>query len=185
VWFVHTSVDWLHLIAGLTGIALCSAAVLVGPWRRQHGSGAGRPRIAVVAICGLAVLAGAVLVGRAALADRYLSDGREVLSTDPAEAIAKARDSLRLNDEDLDAYYLESAGWARLGDYQRSRAALAEATRREPHDFVTWALMGDLATRRGEYRQALRDYRRALALNPRDEQLADAVAEARRRASRA
>ena len=27
VWLVHTSVDWLHLIPGLTGIALCAAAV--------------------------------------------------------------------------------------------------------------------------------------------------------------
>ena len=179
MWFVHTSVDWLHLIAGLTGIALCSAAVLVGPWRRQHGSGAGRPRIAVVAICGLAVLAGAVLVGRAALADRYLSDGREVLSTDPAEAIAKARDSLRLNDEDLDAYYLESAAWARLGDYRRARAKLAEATGREPHDFVPWALLGDLATRRGDDRQALRDYRRALSLNPRNQELVGLIRQVR------
>ena len=36
VWLVHTSVDWLHLIPGLTGIALCSAAVLVGPWTRPR-----------------------------------------------------------------------------------------------------------------------------------------------------
>ena len=88
--------------------------------------------------------------------------------SDPAEAIVKAKDSQRLNDERLQAYYLESAAWARLGDYPRARAALAEATRREPHDFVTWALLGDLATRREEDRQALADYRRALALNPRD-----------------
>jgi UDP-GlcNAc:undecaprenyl-phosphate/decaprenyl-phosphate GlcNAc-1-phosphate transferase len=181
VWIVHTSVDWLHLIPGLTGIALCSAAVLVGPWRRQRVEGSGRTRLAVVVVCGVVVLAGAVLVGRAALSERYLSEGQELLSSQPAEAIAKARDSLRLNDEDLDAYYLESAGWARLGDYRRARAALAEATRREPHDFVTWALLGDLATRRADYLQALRDYRRALALNPRNEDLRGSVRQARAR----
>jgi UDP-GlcNAc:undecaprenyl-phosphate/decaprenyl-phosphate GlcNAc-1-phosphate transferase len=183
VWLVHTSVDWLHLIPGLTGIALCSAAVLVGPWRRPHAGKAGRARVAVVAVCALAVVAGAVLVGRAALADRYLRDGREVLAADPAEAIAKARDARGLNDEALGAYYLESAGWARLGDYDRARAALAEGTRREPHDFVTWALLGDLATRRGANDQALRDYRRALSLNPRYKQLVAAVRQARRQAS--
>jgi tetratricopeptide (TPR) repeat protein len=153
--------------------------VLVGPWRRPRAEGTGRARVAIVAVCGVAVLAGAILVGRAALADRYLNEGRDVLASDPAGAIAKARDSLRLNDEDLDAYYLESAGWARLGDYRRARAALAEATRREPHDFVTWALLGDLATRRGDNRQALRDYRRALSLNPRNQELVGLIRQVR------
>ena len=136
--------------------------------RGSHGPRAGS---SIALVCGLTVLAGAVLVGRAALADRYLNEGRDVLVSDPAAAVVKAKDSQRLNDERLQAYYLESAAWARLGDYPRARAALAEATRREPHDFVTWALLGDLATRRGEDRQALADYRRALALNPRDPSL--------------
>jgi UDP-GlcNAc:undecaprenyl-phosphate/decaprenyl-phosphate GlcNAc-1-phosphate transferase len=183
VWLVHTSVDWLHLIPGLTGIALCSAAVLVGPWARPRGDTTERARIAVMVACGVAVLAGAVLVGRAALADRYLNEGREALPKEPAEAIAKARDSQRLNDERLSAYYLESSAWARLGDYRRARAALGEATRREPHDFVPWALLGDLATRRGDDAQALRDYRRALSLNPREPTVRAAVREARVRVS--
>ena len=181
VWLVHTSVDWLHLIPGLTGIALCSAAVLVGPWARSRATRAGKAGVAIVAVCGLVVLVGAVLVGRAALADRYLNEGRDALAIEPAEAIAKAKDSQRLNDESLQAYYLESAAWARLGDYPRARAALTEATRREPHDSITWALLGDLATRRGEDAQALADYRRALALNPRNRALAEAMRRARAR----
>jgi tetratricopeptide (TPR) repeat protein len=181
VWLVHTSVDWLHLIPGLTGIALCSAAVLVGPWARSRATRAGRAGVAIVAVCGLVVLVGAVLVGRAALADRYLNEGRDALAIEPAEAIAKAKDSQRLNDEGLQAYYLESAAWARLGDYLRARAALTEATRREPHDSITWALLGDLATRRGADTQALADYRRALALNPRNRALAEATRRARAR----
>jgi UDP-GlcNAc:undecaprenyl-phosphate GlcNAc-1-phosphate transferase len=184
VWLVHTSVDWLHLIPGLTGIALCSAAVLVGPWARSRGGGMGKGRIAISGVCGLVVLVGAVLVGRAALADRYLNEGRDVLLSDPPEAIVKAKDSQRLNDERLQAYYLESAAWARLGDYPRARAPLEEATRREPHDFVSWTLLGDLATRREKDRLALTDYRRALALNPRDPVLRAAVRRARVRARR-
>jgi UDP-GlcNAc:undecaprenyl-phosphate GlcNAc-1-phosphate transferase len=184
VWIVHASVDWLHLIPGLTGIALCSAAVLTGPWSRPRGRGAGGMRMALVAVCGLAAIAGAILVGRAMLADRYLDQGREALPDDPVAAIARARDSRSLNDERLSAYQLESAAWARLNDYRRARAALAEAARREPHDFVTWALLGDLATRRGADRQALRDYRRALELNPRDATLAVAVRDARARVAR-
>ena len=181
VWLVHTSVDWLHLIPGLTGIALCSAAVLVGPWARSRATRTGRAAVAIVAVCGLVVLIGAVLVGRAALADRYLNEGRDALAIEPAEAIAKAKDSQRLNAEGLRAYYLESAAWARLGDYPRARAALTEATRREPHDFTTWALLGDLATRRGADAQALAGYRRALALNPRNRALKQATRRARAR----
>ena len=179
VWLVHTSVDWLHLIPGLTGIALCSAAVLVSPWGRPRAGATGPGRIAVIAICGAAVLAGAVMIGQSALADRYLQEGRHALTSSPARAIAKARDSLSLNDERLSTYYLEAAAWARLGDYARARAALREATRREPHESVTWALLGDLATRRGDTRQALHDYRRAHALNPQNAALRTAVRSAR------
>jgi UDP-GlcNAc:undecaprenyl-phosphate/decaprenyl-phosphate GlcNAc-1-phosphate transferase len=184
VWLVQTSVDWMHLIPGLTGIVLCSAAVLVGPWRSERAPQRGRGRVVVVAVGAVVVVFAAVLVGRAALAHRYVSDGRELLASDPAAALDKARSSLALNDEALPAYYLEAAAWARLNEYARARAALNAAATREPHDFVTYALLGDLATRRGEDRQALRDYRRALRLNPRNEALVAAVAEVRERAGR-
>ena len=92
--------------------------------------------------------------------------------------------SLDLNDEALPAYYLEAAAWARLDEYARARAALNAAAAREPHDFVTYALLGDLATRRGDDVQALRDYRRARGLNPRNQALGAAVAEAEQRAGR-
>ena len=181
VWLVQTSVDWMHLIPGVTGLVLCSAAVLVGPWRRERASQAGRTRMLVVIAGAVVVVVAAVLVGRAALAHRYVEEGRELVASEPATAIDKAREALRLNDEALPAYYLEAAGWARLDDYARARRALDEAATREPHDFVTFALLGDLAVRRHDYRQAMDDYRRAHRLNPRNEALAAAVVESRRR----
>jgi UDP-GlcNAc:undecaprenyl-phosphate GlcNAc-1-phosphate transferase len=184
LWLLHTSVDWLHLIPGLTGLALCAAAVLVGPWARPAGRSGGRLRIGVVVTCSLFVAAGAGLVGRSALAERYRSQGQELLARDPVAALEKSRDALRIDSESLPAYYLEAAAWARLGQYRPARAALVEATRREPHDFVTWALLGDLATRRRDLRQAAADYGRAATLNPRDRSIADLAAEARRRALR-
>jgi Flp pilus assembly protein TadD len=87
-------------------------------------------------------------------------------------AIAKADDSLALDDEALATYYVKAAAYARLDDYGRARATLLEATRREPHDFVTWGLLGDLAVRRGEMAQARRAYGRASRLNPRSAPLA-------------
>jgi len=169
VWLVHTSVDWLHLIPGLTGIALCGAAVLVAPWARERGARERSPlRLAAIAGCALVVVLGATLVGRSALADKYRSDGEEIVASDPRGALEKAGDSLSLNDESLPAYFVQAAAHARLGRYEPARAALTEATRREPHDWVPWGLLGDLAVRRGDFAQARRDYGRAAALNPRD-----------------
>lgn len=168
MWLVHTSVDWLHLIPGVTGLALVSAAILVGPWRRPAAV-SGKPLRGALAVTGaLFVLLGAVLVGRAALAEKYESDARDLLQKRPSLAIAKANDSLALNDEALDTYYVRAAAFARLDDYARARATLLEATRREPSDFVPWGLLGDLAVRRGNLEQARAAYREAARLNPRD-----------------
>ncbi|MDQ3648289.1 MAG: O-antigen ligase family protein [Actinomycetota bacterium] len=169
LWLVHTSVDWLHLIPGVTGFALCGAAVLLGPWKRERGdAGRSRKRIVTVAVCGLLVLFGAALVGRAALAAKHRSEAQELVRSDPRRALNKAADSLRLNDEAVGTYHAQAAAYARLGQYGPARASLVEATRREPGDFVTWALLGDLAARRGDLRQAGSDYRRAAQLNPRE-----------------
>jgi UDP-N-acetylmuramyl pentapeptide phosphotransferase/UDP-N-acetylglucosamine-1-phosphate transferase len=167
-WFTHTSVDWLHEIPGVTGIALCAAAVLVAPWRTERASSGGRARLVVAGLCALAVVTGVVTVGRAALADRYRSQAEELVDSRPAEALAKAEDSLELNDEALNAYIVKATAYARLGDYQRARASLLEAGRREPHDFVPHALLGDLAVRRCEFWLARDNYMTASALNPRD-----------------
>ncbi len=181
VWLVHTSVDWLHLIPGITGIALCGAAVLVAPWRRERGRDGLAPlRLAgIVAVVAVA-LVGAVLIGRTALADRQLADARGVLDSDPRAALADTADSLDLNDEHMDTYYVRASAFARLDDYPKARATLLEATRKDPGEFVTWGLVGDLAVRRGELRQARAAYRRASALNPRDRALRSAAQDPRR-----
>ena len=72
----------------------------------------------------------------------------------------------------MDTYYVKAAAYARVDDYARARATLLEAARREPHDFVTWGLIGDLAVRRGELGQARRAYGRAAELNPQNQGLA-------------
>jgi len=169
-WLVHTSVDWLHLIPGVTGIALCAAAVLVGPWPRGRAAlSPARWQQALMAGLVLIVFLAAIYLGRATLADRELRAGQAALEAgQPQRALAQARDSLELNPEVLDALYLEAAAVARENDYARARAALLEATRREPSNFVPWALLGDLAVRRGEFALAAENYGRAARLNPQD-----------------
>ena len=173
VWLLHTSVDWLHLIPGITGLALAFAAVLVGPWKQPAAERATTVRRVAVLASTVVIVLGAVLVGRAAMAEKYRSDARDALAVSPVSAISKANDSLALDDETLDTYYIKAAGYARLDEYRRARSTLLEATRREPHDFVAWGLLGDLAVRRGDFAQAKAAYRRASQLNPRSTPLAE------------
>ena len=165
-WLTHTSVDWLHNVPGVTGIALCAAAALVSPWARRRGSGALGRRIVIVALVVAAAVAAADSVGRLAYAETDRIDARDALRSDPVEALRLANRSLSLNDESVPALYIKSAAYARLGRYRLARRSLLEATRLEPSDHLTWALLGDLAVRRGEFRVAKRHYQRALELNP-------------------
>jgi tetratricopeptide (TPR) repeat protein len=180
-WLVQTSVDWLHLIPGVTAVAICAGAVLVAPWtgRRPLISGSRSTR-AVVILCAALVAFAAVQLGRSTLADLNRQQAREALeSGDPARALNESNEALALDEESLRSWYLKAAAYARRNDYVAARAALGEAVGREPNNFVTWTLLGDLATRRGDLDQATRDYARALALNPRDPGLAALLRRAR------
>ena len=173
VWLVQTSVDWLHVIPGVTAIALCGAAVLVASWARERAGSQTGMRTAVVVVGVVAILVGAYTVGKTTLADRYRQDADDALASDPAEAVRQADRSLDLNPDSLPALYAKSAAFARLDQYQDARATLLEATRLEPHDYVPWVLLGDLAVRHRDLGVARRDYGRASRLNPRDESLAE------------
>lgn len=171
-WLAHTSVDWLHLIPAVTGIALCAVAALVArPGSERAGTGSPRPRGTVVGGCLALLAAGAVLIAGQFLADRHVTAAQAVVASDPAASEREARAALRLNGESLPAHYALAAAQARQGDYAGARATLLAAAAREPRDFVTWALLGDLATRRGDADRARAAYRRAARLNPRDPSL--------------
>jgi tetratricopeptide (TPR) repeat protein len=175
-WFVHTSVDWLQLMPGLTGVALAGAAVLTG----DEAGGARRRLVSwPVLVAAVAVVAvGAAFLVRQTLADAYNISGRHDRA--PRAAIADANRALAYDDDLLDAYYLKAAAYAQVGDDLSSRATLLAATRREPHDWVTWALLGDLAVRARDFRGARLAYGHAFALNPRSGNLRHLAANPRR-----
>jgi tetratricopeptide (TPR) repeat protein len=166
-WLAHTSVDWLHNLPGVTGVALCAAAALVSPWARRRGTSISA-RIVAVGLVGLAAVAAADAAGRLAYAEKDRMDARDSLRSDPVDALRLANQSLSLNDASVPALYIKSAAYARLGRYRDSRAVLLEAAEIEPRDHLTWALLGDLAARRGRFAQARVYYKRSLALNPRN-----------------
>jgi UDP-GlcNAc:undecaprenyl-phosphate/decaprenyl-phosphate GlcNAc-1-phosphate transferase len=172
VWLAQSSLDWLHLIPGVTAIALCGAAVLVSSWVRERAGEHARMRTVVILVGVLAVLVGAFAVGRSTLSERYRDQATDALDSDPATALRRTNEALDLSPGSLPVLYVRAAAFARLNRYDETRATLIEATRLEPSNYTPWALLGDLAVRRGEIDQARRDYATAARLNPRDDPLA-------------
>jgi hypothetical protein len=186
---IDTSVDWLYDIPGLAGIAIVAAALLVvpagsrpkrdRPSRAGAGSeGAGQRsllgRIAPVVLCLAAVAVLAASIGRQYVASRYASNGTGEITRSPQKALGTLHEALSLDPYALTTLYSIAAAYARLDDYADARDALLLAARREPHNYVPPALLGDLALRRGLYTVALEQYRQALILNPRDPDLIQA-----------
>ena len=169
VWLAQTSVDWLHLIPGLTGIALGAAAILLLRPEPREGSVGLRPLppAGMLAVLVLAAV-GVGLIGRPTLAEHLRAQAQEELVADPRAAIGEVDESLSLNPDAVEAYYTKAAAFSRLDAYRPARKALVEAIRREPHNYVSWALLGDLETRRGKLAAARRAYGQASNLNPRD-----------------
>jgi cytochrome c-type biogenesis protein CcmH/NrfG len=180
-WLVHTSVDWIHLMPGITGIALVMVAPLAMNRRPaeavvqapvRSGRFALRPvAVAGAGLAGLALVLGASSLSRQGLADVFRNRADDALAARPADAIKEANRSLRLDAENPRTYYIKAAALARFNAAGAARKTLRQALSKEPDDFVTWTLLGDLAVRTGDFADAKRNYSHASALNPQDASL--------------
>jgi hypothetical protein len=179
-WLAQTSVDWMHLLPGLTAIAIAAAAALVrsrtpGPapavsGRSRFGHAlASRPALALGASAVLVtlVVAGASL-SRQGLAYIYRTRAQNELEAHPAAAITDANRSLDIDSDAVETYYVKAAVLARFDQAAAARVVLKRALEREPNNFVTWTLLGDIAVREQDLSEARHDYVRAHQLNPRD-----------------
>ena len=178
-WLVQTSVDWMHLLPGLSAIALAGVAVLVRPRRRpdpaattlaESRSGrvlGGRRAFALgaSAVIVTLIVAGASL-SRQALSDLYRSRAQGELVSHPAAALTDVNRSLDIDSDSVQSYYVKAAALAHFDEASAAEAALGKALALEPGNFVTWALLGDIAVRERKPKQAARDYLRAHVLNP-------------------
>jgi UDP-N-acetylmuramyl pentapeptide phosphotransferase/UDP-N-acetylglucosamine-1-phosphate transferase len=179
-WLAQTSVDWMHLLPGLTAIAIVATAVLVRPRSPQtagavsrharFGSAlASRPALALGASAVLVtlVVAGASL-SRQGLAGLYRTRAQHELEAHPAAAITDANRSLDIDSDAVETYYVKAAALARFDQATSVQAVLRQSLKQEPNNFVTWTLLGDIAVRESRIGVAKRDYETAHGLNPRN-----------------
>ncbi len=177
-WLAHVSVDWIHLLPGVTAIALVAAAFLVGGGSRPAPT-ARRPRLLPAALVAVVLAVTGIGLARAGLVDHYRDQAQDALDANPATALEQADRALRLDPASIQTYYVKAAALARFGEGGAARSTLLQAARREPRDFLTWALLGDLAVRERDFEQARRYYSRALRLNPLDPILGQLAADPR------
>lgn len=174
VWLFHTSVDWLYNIPAVSGLAFVAAGVLLAGSEPRHRPASDarptRPQLTTMLVVVVLVFL-AVSAARQLVAAQEVSNAQKALPAEPAKAIERTGVALQLNPEAMEAYYARSAAFARLGDYAAARGTLLAALRREPRNFVTWALLGDLHARAGKADAARRAYDRALELNPQEPEL--------------
>jgi hypothetical protein len=175
-WLAHTSIDWFWVLPGITGIGFLALGSLCGmarggPADDRTAGGFGRLRACALLITVLVLLG----VGGRYLADAYLRSGQRSLAAAPDAARSAGETAKALAPSSTDARYLVAAAWARRNDYDRARGALLDAAKIEPRNFVTYVLLGDLATRAGRSDNARDAYRTAHRLNPLDASIAEAA----------
>ena len=89
---------------------------------------------------------------------------------DPARRFAETVEQVRLirslgfDSDAVSTYYVKAAALARFNQAAAAEGVLRTALAREPGNFVTWALLGDIAVREGRMDVAQTDYARAHAL---------------------
>ena len=183
-WFVDTSGDWMHLLPGVTAVALAAIAVLCREGADEQPvveteRGARRRLLGVPvtlaaagAVAFVLAFAGASLL-RTELTHIYTDRAQAELGTSPSNALNDANRAITLDGSNLDAYYLKAAAFARFDRADEARATLLTATQEDPADFTTWTLLGDLEVRLRNFASAKTFYERAHELDPTDPSIND------------
>ena len=183
-WFVDTSGDWMHLLPGVTAVALAAIAVLCREGAdaqpvvetergaRRRVLGVPVTLAAAGAVAFVLAFAGASLL-RTELTDIYTDRAQGELGTSPGNALNDANRAITLDGSNLDAYYLKAAAFARFDRADEARATLLTATQEDPTDFTTWTLLGDLEVRLRNFASAKTFYEHAHELDPTDPSIND------------
>jgi tetratricopeptide (TPR) repeat protein len=180
--------DWLWLMPTVTGLGLLSLALAAVP----RGRAEDRPtplklpwisqRERLVARIGLAALltAAAISVACLYLGDLYIRKARDEQGRSASAQLSAARTAADFNPVSVIPLYLQASALEAEGNRSQARDVLQDALSKEPNNFVTLALLGDLQVRDREFDDAAAYYAKASDLNPRDvglQRLAETTAE--------
>ncbi|HWG55188.1 MAG TPA: O-antigen ligase family protein [Gaiellaceae bacterium] len=166
-WLAHATVDWTWTFAaaGIPFFLLLGCGSIGGADRRLL-----RPRTSLAAGAAVAVAA-AVLLVPPWLSARLV----EGVYADPSNALADLRRAQRLDPLAVRPRLIE----AQLLPPAEAIPVLREAARMEPRSVTTRFLLGTTLLDAGRRREARAELEAALALSPRDELIARALARAR------
>jgi O-Antigen ligase len=180
--------DWLWLMPTVTGLGLLSLALAAVP----RGRAEDRPaplqlswfsnRERLVTRFGIAALltAAAISVICLYLGDLYIRKARDEQGRSASAQLSAARTAADFNRVSVIPLYLQASALEAEGQREQAREELEEALGKEPRNFVTLTLLGDLEVRDGNFAAAADYYQRASELNPRDvglQRLASTTAE--------
>jgi hypothetical protein len=165
----QATVDWLWQIPAMAGLGLTCLALGVAVVSTPETAAAPARAPVPLRVLGIVVpLLAALVVGAIYLSDLDVRVARADQARSPQAVLDSARSAERLNPLALPPRYLQASALESLGRRADARRELVDALDREPGNFVTMALLGDLEVRADRPAVARRWYRRALALNPVD-----------------
>jgi hypothetical protein len=180
--------DWLWLIPTVTGLGLLSLALAAVPRGRAEDRPAPlqltwfRDRERLVARFGMAALlvAAALSVIWLYLGDLYIRKARDEQGTSVTAQLSAAKTAADFNPVSVVPLYLQASALEAEGHRDQARAKLQDALDKEPENFVTLTLLGDIEVRDSRFAAAADYYERASDKNPKDvglQQLAQQTAE--------
>jgi hypothetical protein len=168
--------DWLWLIPTVTGLGLLALALAAVPRGRAEDRrrplqlrwfGDRERRVTRFGIAALLVAA-AVSVTFLYLGDLYIRKARDEQGKSASAQLSAARTAADFDPVSVIPLYLQASALEAEGDRSEARDVLQDALSKEPDNFVTLALLGDLQVRDREFDDAARYYEKASDLNPRD-----------------
>ncbi len=185
VWLVHGSIDWFWEFPALSvpALAFAGAACALGVDPAGGSSGSGSKRLGVARLGIVAVLgAGALVAVAIAYASAHeIQRATDIYSERPARAYAELRSASNLMPFDPQIYLLEGSIALDYGEASAARGFFEQAVRHDDQEWLAPFVLGLLAGERGDRAQAKAQLRRALALNPGEQILSEALIRAGRK----
>jgi hypothetical protein len=165
--FTTAAVDWMWQVPVLPVTMLLLASVLVTEAGRRSQTGPGafgiRLRLAVALVAAIVIVAIAIPLASTSLVRQSEADFQQ---GDLPAALSAARDAQDAQSSAATPRLQQALVLEAAGELAPAAAAARSATERESTNWRTWLVLSRIEAERGRAAAAVRDYRKARALNP-------------------